>query len=45
VLLQPFEHDRGIETARIGEHDLLDVFGHDTPIFRGFARRVNPRSL
>src|SRR5262249_10536416 len=26
--LQPFEDGRGIEPARIGEHDFLDVFGH-----------------
>jgi hypothetical protein len=24
-VLQPFEDDRGVEAARIGEHDFLDV--------------------
>ena len=38
VLLQPLQHDRGVEAARIGEDDLLDVFAHlpaFVPVRRG----------
>ena len=27
--LQPFQDDRGVEPAGIGEHDLLDAFSHE----------------
>jgi hypothetical protein len=49
--LQPLEDDRGVETAGIGEHDLLDVFplrhlstapfasGRLGPRFPGFLSR------
>ena len=28
-LLQPFQDDRGVQPARIGQHDLLDIICHD----------------
>ncbi len=33
--LQPFQDDRGVEPARIGEHDFLDVFGHAVSLLEG----------
>ncbi len=33
--LQPLENDRGVEPARIGEHDFLDVFGHALSLLEG----------
>jgi hypothetical protein len=38
--LQPLQDDRGVETARIGEHDLLDgrLVGHDVFLNSGGVR-------
>jgi hypothetical protein len=38
-LLQPFQDDRSIEAARIGEHHLLDVLAHENPV-ELTARRI-----
>src|SRR6266403_3997144 len=42
--LQPLQDDRGVEPARIGEHDLLHVLAHNNPVlfsakFRGDYRQ------
>ena len=36
--LQPFQDDRGVEPARIGEHDLFDVARHGKPSVSKSAR-------
>ena len=41
--LQPFQDDRGVETARIGEHDLLDVFPLRHFLPRKIAAARRPR--
>ena len=40
--LQPFEDDRSVQTARIGQHHLFDFIRHD-PLPRAMPRR--PRSI
>ncbi len=43
VLLQPLQHDRGVEPARIGEDDLLDVFAHSARSWFAARRAKSPR--
>ena len=45
VLLQPLQHDRGVEAAGIGEDDLLDVFAHLRAAFVGPSGRGRTKQI